>query len=107
MAVRFKLENKTVSTKCYQSLNLLGHAQLEQLNLGSECGGHGVCGKDRIRILEEDRSLVSPPSEEETEHLSADEINEGWRLGCQCFPSADDLEISVEVAFSEQSAASK
>lgn len=97
MAIRFKnlssLEQTTVD--CHQGLNLLGHAQINELSIGSECGGHGVCGKDRVQISMTDQSFFSPPTEKEKKHLTEAELQNGWRLGCQCFPSQDGLDIEV------------
>ena len=97
MAIHFEFssDGSTVSADCYRGLNLLAHAQLEEVLVGSRCGGHGICGKDRVRVQLDDFSKLSPPSATERKHLSLDEINAGWRLACQCFPSEDGLELRV------------
>lgn len=92
MTVRFGTHD---SEFCARQLNLLAHAQAIELDVGSECGGHGVCGKDRVRIAEGDRSKVSPVTDRERSHLSSAELAEGWRLACQAFPEADDSEIQA------------
>jgi ferredoxin len=84
---------------CYRGLNLLGHAQLEELPIGSRCGGHGVCGGDRVRVASQDFAKLSPPTEAERRHLSAEEIHQGWRLACQCWPASDGLSLELEVEF--------
>jgi ferredoxin len=96
MPIRFIKPEGEYEVGCYRSLNLLAHAQMIELNIGSECGGHGVCGKDRIQILPIDQIKISPPTDHETEHLSVQEIADGYRLACQCFPSEDDLSFSVK-----------
>jgi ferredoxin len=80
----------------YRSLNLLAHAQLEETDIGSSCGGHGICGGDRVRPLCP-KEWLSPPTEQEREHLGETEIAAGWRLGCQTYPAQDDLEIELEL----------
>jgi 2Fe-2S ferredoxin len=80
---------------CYAQLNLLAHAQLEELDIGSQCGGHGICGGDRVRVAAAD-GLLSPATEAEREHLSPTELAEGWRLACQCFPDRDGIEIALD-----------
>ena len=80
-----------------RGLNILGHAQLQELDLGSECGGHGVCGKDRVRIDEKERHLFSPPTEVEKSHLSTQELEAGVRLACQCYPRADGENCKVTI----------
>jgi ferredoxin len=78
-----------------QGLNLLAHAQMIELSLGSTCGGHGKCGKDRIRISPQDQHKVSPITAIEKAHLKPDEIAAGMRLGCQCFPESDGISLQV------------
>ena len=88
MSVKFiHLENKMDTGECIRELNLLAHAQLIELDIGSQCGGHGKCGKDKIRLNPEDQKKVNPPTAIEIHQLTPIEINEGVRLACQCFPN--------------------
>ena len=80
-----------------QKLNVLAHAQAIELEIGSRCGGHGICGGDRVLVSAEMAHLLSPVTDIEREHLSAGKIARGWRLACQCFPQASGSEIVVEV----------
>lgn len=80
------------------NLNLLAHAQAIELSIGSRCGGHGICGGDRIRISNvKDRATLSPVTEKEREHLSVREIESGFRLACQCYPNSSDQTLEVEM----------
>lgn len=98
MAICFYRDGKLVSeVDCYQSLNLLAHAQMEELETGSECGGHGKCGKDRIVIVEVDRKKLNAPTFHEARILTADQIQNGWRLACQAFPNEDGMNIEVSL----------
>ncbi len=93
MSVRFRSKDGVVTdVDCYRNLNLLAHAQLEELPTGSECGGHGRCGKDRVRVT----GLVSPVTEIERRHLGAELLAQGWRLACQCWPEGDGAALTVE-----------
>jgi uncharacterized 2Fe-2S/4Fe-4S cluster protein (DUF4445 family) len=47
--------------------------------LAVPCGGEGLCGKCRTRVL----SGAGDPTPVEHQRLSADELREGWRLACQ------------------------
>ena len=89
-------KSKTISTPCHRSLNLLAHAQIEELDIGSQCGGHGHCGKDRIQVIAPKNQLSSVTAQERI-HLSEEELQSGWRLGCQCWPEEDDLELEVSL----------
>jgi ferredoxin len=79
---------------CLRGLNLLAHAQAIELDIGSECGGHGVCGRDRVRVS---GGEVSPVTDAERRHLTAAELAAGWRLGCQCFPERDGASLRAEL----------
>ena len=79
------------------TLNLLGHAQVEEISLGSECGGHGICGKDRILIAHANRAEMSAVTEVEKEHLTPEEISRGIRLACQCFPQSNVVSNEIRV----------
>ena len=68
-------------------LNLLAHAQAIELEIGSACGGHGVCGGDRVRLTPEANAQCSPITSAEREHLTDAEIASGIRLACQCWPN--------------------
>ncbi len=90
---------KTLSSiPCYRSLNLLAHAQLEELDIGSQCGGHGLCGGDKIQLdltFNLNSTHLSVLTDAERRHLSEVEINSGWRLACQCWPSSDNQDIHI------------
>lgn len=80
-----------------RNLNLLAHAQAIELEIGSRCGGHGICGGDRVRVRAADASGLSPLTQAEREHLSGDEIAAGWRLACQCFPQRSGAALVLDV----------
>src|SRR5690348_2603739 len=82
---------------CSRNLNLLAHAQSIELDIGSLCGGHGICGGDRICLSPADLKDCSPVTSEEMEHLNPEELAQGWRLACQCYPERDDLELQVRI----------
>lgn len=86
------------------NLNLLAHAQSAEIDIGSQCGGHGVCGKDRVLIRDPaQRESLSPLTECERNHLSEIEIEAGWRLACQTFPNHSDRHLDIELSFSGKS----
>ncbi|MBK5092704.1 MAG: DUF4445 domain-containing protein [Actinobacteria bacterium] len=47
--------------------------------IDAPCGGEGRCGKCRVKLSGE----TAPPTEEELEHLSPEELRGGIRLACQ------------------------
>lgn len=81
----------------YPKLNLLGHAQLVEVFAGSQCGGHGVCGADRVRVESSHSGALSALSEDEIRHLDENEIKNGYRLACQCFPEFESPDLVIQV----------
>ena len=96
MSVRFRKGSEAFDAEvCWQGLNILGHAQIIELFIGSKCGGHGECGADRIRLAAEDQKKVNAPTSVETKFLSTADLEAGIRIACQCFPNSDDLQLDV------------
>ncbi len=100
--VRFLHPNGSVLGQCetYRSLNLLAHAQVAEVGVGSVCGGHGRCGKDRVRVVfaAEQNANLNAPTAEERSHLSAAELSQGFRLACQVFPGSDGCSVDAVVS---------
>jgi uncharacterized 2Fe-2S/4Fe-4S cluster protein (DUF4445 family) len=60
------------------------------LIVDSPCGGEGICGKCRVRVI----SGGNAPSPTEEQAYSAQELHDGWRLACQStIESASRIEI--------------
>lgn len=66
---------------------------LHENNIGIEipCGGKGICGKCKIKIV---NGLVNDKTDEETNYLTKHELEEGIRLACLVIPKGD---LTVEV----------
>ena len=64
--------------------------------IDNACGGKGICGKCRVRILEGDPGSVI---ETEKDILKPSETDEGIRLACLVFPSSD---LTVETLAKEK-----
>ncbi|GAB7014890.1 ASKHA domain-containing protein [Methanogenium cariaci] len=79
VTVTFEPEGKTVADSSHTLLEL---AQGANISLRGECGGTGVCGKCKIKIVKRN-GLLNEPTEKEREHLNETGIAEGYRLGCQ------------------------
>ena len=68
--------------------------QLAGLDFEFPCGGEGICGKCKVRFLD------NPPSPTETDkkHLSKNELDQGYRLACKCILEKDAI---VEIPYKE------
>lgn len=74
----FKPQNKCVNVgkgeTIYKATMKLG------INIDSVCGGLGICGKCRVKVLE---NGLSEPNKRELEILGLKNIRKGFRLACQ------------------------
>jgi uncharacterized 2Fe-2S/4Fe-4S cluster protein (DUF4445 family) len=68
--------------KIPSNLTILQVAQKSGINISSECGGKGTCGKCKVRI-EKGRKGLSSLTKKEIHYLSDDEIDQQFRLACQ------------------------
>ncbi len=59
------------------------------------CGKRGVCGKCRVRIL---HGQV-PPSPEDRDYFTEEELESGWRLSCKAYPLTG---CELEASFGEE-----
>ncbi|RCK76077.1 MAG: Methyltransferase corrinoid activation protein [Anaerolineae bacterium] len=66
--------------------SILEAAQLAGVEITSICGGVGVCESCRVRLVEGE---LSPPTIDEENTFSANEIQQGYRLACQAYPRTD------------------
>lgn len=79
---------------------LLSAAQQAGIALTAVCGGVGVCGACKVRLVSGD---LSPLTETEKSALPQDTLDEGWRLACQTLPRSDlKIEIPPESLSSSQ-----
>jgi len=93
--VHFLPGNKKV--KISDKISILDAAHKSGIQIHSECGGKGTCGKCKIRLYEKNHSF----SVNDEKFFAPDELAEGWRLACQTYlkhdtkvevPSFDTLE---------------
>ncbi|NOU72091.1 2Fe-2S iron-sulfur cluster binding domain-containing protein [Paenibacillus sp. LMG 31458] len=63
-------------------LTILDHALKEDLDWGFSCT-RGTCARCRCYVAS-GRELLSLPSDEEESRLEPEEIEQGYRLACQC-----------------------
>ena len=79
------LEGLGLEIQVVPGISLLDAVRSAGLALDSECGGRGTCGECRVRFLHG----TPRPTVEDAALLSQDELDEGWRLACQTFLTAD------------------
>lgn len=65
---------------------LFSVAQKVHVPLSGSCGGNGVCGKCKVKIIQ---GIPSKPTKEEKEILSEKELEAGVRLACKVIPQSD------------------
>jgi ferredoxin len=62
------------------------------VELPVDCGGRGTCGKCLVRL---GAGELSPPTDAELGKLSAERLEQGWRLACQANPLSPRVSIEV------------
>jgi len=67
---------------------LLEAARKAGVGLNAVCGGAGVCGTCRVRVME---GSVSPPNRSEEKLLTRSDFDDGYRLACQVEVQGDVL----------------
>ncbi len=70
---------------------LLEAAQEAGVGLTALCGGQGLCGRCKVRVVS---GSVSPPAAAEEELLAPEELGRGYRLACQTEVRGD---LKVEI----------
>lgn len=78
VCVTFKPENKKVFVE--KGASIKDACEKLGVNLRFDCGGKGLCGK--CKILIENCDNLSSLTTIEKEHLSSDEVKQGFRLAC-------------------------
>ena len=71
---------------------VLEAAQRAGVSLSAVCGGVGVCGDCRVRILS---GSVSALNDTEEDHLSRADLADGLRLACQMIVGAETIVVDI------------
>ncbi|MFC2019474.1 ASKHA domain-containing protein, partial [Chloroflexota bacterium] len=72
--------------------------QNTDIELESDCGGMGTCGKCKIKVLSE----ATLPTDEEQKLLDSDELEQGIRLACRTRVSHDMVISTVDAEHEEE-----
>jgi len=64
-------------------ISVLGAAQQYDIDIVAICGGRGRCRSCRVKLV---AGSAPEPGIADRTQLSEDEIREGYRLACQCYP---------------------
>ena len=74
---------KTISVE--QGTSLMTTLNNNGILLPSACGGKASCGQCKVQVLEGGGEIL----DSERSHFTRKEINDHWRLGCQCKVKGD------------------
>ncbi len=69
-----------------ENKSLLEAAQLAGVDITSICGGIGICGSCKVRLMQGE---LSSATIDEQETFTEDELHNGYRLACQAYPQSD------------------
>ena len=76
---------KPGTVECPSGVRLVEYLRKKECGLRTPCGGHGSCGKCRVKVMKGD----VPVNGADRIHLSEKQLAEGIRLGCQIFTTED------------------
>jgi uncharacterized 2Fe-2S/4Fe-4S cluster protein (DUF4445 family) len=96
--MRVRFEPFGVTTQVEAGKTLLAAAIAAGVEIEAVCGGRGTCAKCKVIASGE----LKPLTEEEQKKLTADELQNGYRLACQAVVAGD-----VEVVVPEESRVSR
>lgn len=82
---RVKLEGIGLEIEVRPGVSLFEAVRKAGLAIDSDCAGKGTCGQCRVRFLEG----APPPGAEDERLLASQDVEDGWRLACQSYPSGD------------------
>ena len=100
MSFTLEFEPLGIRLVCDQPLTLLEAAHQTGIQLRSECGGKGTCGKCHIQLLE---GTFDSPTPIEQKHLTPAQLSSRLRLACRTIARSDaKLNIPPESLIQEQ-----
>ena len=95
----FKVKEKMIIDRSKQQKNLLEMLQEKNEYISAPCNGNGICGKCIVRY----KSGAPEPTKPDREVLSEKQLEQGYRLACQSYPTEEykveipELEETIEV----------
>jgi len=84
LKITFEPEGVTIPSK---NQKIIEAAEQAGIQIESICGGRGLCGKCRIKIISRKEDLSPTPQEKKI--LTNEEIRNGYRLACMVKPTLD------------------
>lgn len=85
-------EAQGISVEIEKGQTILESLQQTSLHFSAFCGGSGLCGKCKIRLLEG----TLPISQEDRKFFLPTELEQGYRLSCKAVPT-DDCKILLQM----------
>ncbi len=78
--VRLHKKDGITEIKAKHGTNLLQFVRKNSVEISSPCGGHGTCGKCRVKV----EGIGEKPSDREAKLLGSRHLENGFRLACCC-----------------------
>lgn len=84
-----------IEIACKVGESILHACQREKIFSDSVCGGKGICGKCKVRMM----TNVVEPSDADKAFFKEEELSQGWRLACLAKPAGV---CTIEIPFGNQ-----
>ncbi len=92
MKITIYSEKERLTISCEENESILAAYQRQVDYVTAVCGGRGICGKCKIKVIE--GSL--PVTEADLKCFSEEELRQGYRLSCKAIPKMD---CKIEICF--------
>lgn len=89
-------ENTEKIIEIDHSISLLNNLSKNDITIESPCGGNGTCGKCKVKI----NSGFVQTSPQDKKNFTKEELEEGYRLACTCFPT-ENITIELDKNYSQ------
>ena len=92
MSFTIEFQPMGIRLLCADPLTLLDASRQASIDLRSDCGGAGICGKCIVQIVQSSNEF--PPTEIEKTFLTNKQLSDGLRLACETVIK-NDLKVLV------------
>jgi 2Fe-2S ferredoxin len=90
---KVKLQPQNKEVEAARKCNLLEFLQSSGIQVGSACGGNGLCASCKVHVLKGKKNL-NRPNDQEIELADRNNLQSDERIACQC-EVLGDIEITT------------
>jgi len=92
MSFTIEFQPQGIRLVCEEPLTILNAAREAGINLRSDCGGEGICGKCAVKLLSHHENYIA--SEVEKIRLAQSQLDDGFHLACETI-AKENLQVYI------------